>query len=74
MPRREELTRLQESPICRWDRNLKPQAPNTVPDCATLGRDPECSAQAFPKSLIYNISLMAGQTGANDFAGCWGAG
>jgi hypothetical protein len=34
---------------------------------ALLGRDPGCSAQAFPKSLIYNISLMAGQTWAYEF-------
>jgi hypothetical protein len=68
MPRREELAKLQESPTFRWDRNLKLQAPSAFSDCATLGSDPGCSAQAFPKSLFYNILLMAGQTRAYEFA------
>jgi hypothetical protein len=33
------------------------------------GRDPGSSARAFPKSLIYNISLMAGQTRGYEFGG-----
>jgi len=35
--------------------------------CSTPGRDLESSARAFPKSLIYNISLMTGQTRGYEF-------
>jgi hypothetical protein len=62
LSRREELARLQESPILRMGPKLETQAPSVVFAALPRGRDPVSSARAFPKSLIYNISLMAGQT------------
>ncbi len=64
---REELARLQESPILRMGPKL--ETTGTEHHCTALprGRNPVSSAHAFPKSLIYNISLMVGQTCGYEF-------
>jgi len=62
----------EKAPLCRWDRNLlKPQAPSVVLHYAPRAGTLNVLGTPFPKSLIYNISLMAGQTCVYRFCGAW---
>jgi hypothetical protein len=68
--RREELARLQQSPILSMGPELETThvelhfTAHYVPDDPE--QDPGCSTQGLSKSLIYNISLMTGQTRGYD--------